>query len=172
RNDGAASKQATAAAAAAMGPGPALTLAAKVKAAAEEDPDAKEPKWAPIYSLSLNRTENNNALTPVSAVKLAIGEGNVMMAVSEDGEVVEIDWGARATEDRSRPDTVRSVQRAHFSAAGTAERSPHFPDVYLTVGDWTFSIWKVGFDSPVFTSCCASDYLAAAKWSPTRPGII
>ena len=168
RNDGSASKQAAAAAAAAMG-GPPTSLAAKVAAAAE-DPDAKEPKWAPIFSLPLGKPDGSSS--SVGAIKLALGDNNVMMCVSEEGEVAEIDWTARATEDRAKPDTVKSVQRAHFQAGATIERSPHFQDIFLTVGDWTFSIWKVGVEGPVFTSACANEYLACGRWSPTRPGII
>lgn len=167
RNDGAASKQAAAAAAAAMG-GNANSLASKV-AAASEDPDAKEPKWAPMFSLPLAKTDSAGT---VSAVKLALGEGTTLMAVTEDGDIVEVDWGARATEDRAKPDTVKSTHRAHFQSATSVERSPHFPDVYLTVGDWTFSIWKAGIDQPVFTSSCSNEYLSCGRWSPTRPGII
>lgn len=169
RNDGSASKKAADAAAAAMGGGP-NSLAAKVAAAAAEDPDAKEPKWAPIFSLPLGKIDGSTG--SVGAVKLALGDGTLMMAVTEEGEVSELDWGARATEDRAKPDTVKSVQRAHFQAATTVERSPHFSDIYLTVGDWTFSIWKVGVEGPVFTSACSNEYLSCGRWSPTRPGII
>lgn len=169
KNDGAAAKVSAAAAAAAMGQGAAAnSLAARVAAAAE-DPDAKEPRWAPIFSLPLSRSDNSGIVT---VQKLALGEGTCMMAVTEDGEMVEIDWGARGTEERSKPDTIRSIQRAHFASAASVERSPHFSDIYLTVGDWTFSIWKVGVEFPVFTSSCSADYLAAGRWSPTRPGII
>ena len=166
RNDGAAAKASAAAAAAAMGGGG--SLAARV-AAASDDADAKEPRWAPIFTLALTRAENQGVVT---VTKLALGEGNLMMSVTEDGEMVELDVGARATEERARPDTVRSIQRAHFAAAASVERSPHFSDIYLTVGDWTFSIWKVGIEQPVFTSSCSAEYLSAGRWSPTRPGII
>ena len=170
KNDGAAAKVSAAAAAAAMGQGAAAnSLAARVAAAASEDPDAKEPRWAPIFSLPLARSDNSGIVT---VQKLSLGEGTLMMAVTEDGEVVEIDWGARGTEERAKPDTIRSIQRAHFASAASVERSPHFSDIYLTVGDWTFSIWKVGVDFPVFTSSCSADYLSAGRWSPTRPGII
>ena len=152
-----------------MGMGGATSaLAARVAA---EDPDTKEPRWAPIFSLALSRADNSGIVT---AVKLALGEvgSSTLMAVTEDGEVVEVDWTARPTEEKARPDTIHCIQRAHFSAAASVERSPHFSDIFLTVGDWTFSIWKVGVDFPIFTSSCSADCLAAGRWSPTRPGII
>jgi len=186
KNDGSGSKAAAAAAAAAMGGaggGGGGSLAAKV-AQQSEDLDAKEPKWSPIFTLPLYKPDTNaqggggsgggpNATTnQLSALKLTLGEGSVLMTVSEDGEVSELDWHARTSEEKPRAEIVKRVRSAHFQACSGVERSPHFQDIYLTVGDWTFSIWKVGFEQPVFTSCCASDYLTAAKWSPTRPGII
>lgn len=62
--------------------------------------------------------------------------------------------------------------KGHFQAGTTVEKSPHFPDIYMTVGDWSFKIWKVDQKEPVFISPCAEYYLATARWSPTRPGII
>jgi WD40 repeat protein len=180
KNDGAAAKASAAAAAAAMSSPAPGSLAARLAAAAE-DPDSKEPRWAPIFSLPLARSDAGSGSSGssssssggiVTAVKLAVGEGNVLMCVTEDGEVVEADWTARATEERSKPDTIKSIQRAHFASAASVERSPHFSDIYLTVGDWTFSIWKVGIEFPVFTSSCASEYLTCGRWSPSRPGII
>jgi len=179
KNDGAAAKASAAAAAAAMSSPVQGSLAARV-AAASEDPDAKEPRWAPIFSLPLMRSDagsggGGHASSSgglVTAVKLSVGEGNALMCVTEDGEVVEVDWAARATEERAKPDTIKSIHRAHFASAASVQRSPHFSDIYLTVGDWTFAIWKSGVDFPVFTSPCATEYLTGGRWSPTRPGII
>jgi WD40 repeat protein len=44
--------------------------------------------------------------------------------------------------------------------------------MFLTSGDWTFTIWKLDFETPVFVSPYAHDYITAARWSPTRPGVI
>lgn len=42
----------------------------------------------------------------------------------------------------------------------------------LQVGDWCFAIWKEGMQTAIFGSPCATNYLTAGCWSPTRPGVI
>ena len=43
------------------------------------------------------------------------------------------------------------------------ERSPFFEDMLLTVGDWSFQIWKEGGASPLFQSGYASEYYSCGK---------
>lgn len=38
------------------------------------------------------------------------------------------------------------------------ERSPFFDDVILTVGDWSFQIWREGQPKPLFQSGYAAEY--------------
>ena len=83
---------------------------------------------------------------------------------------------------------------AHAGPITTVTRSPFFPDVVLTVGGWSFSIWKetenadvsstpllhVRFvsESHVFYRYLCYNFSSndkkytAGAWSPTRPSII
>eukprot|EP01083_Nonionella_stella_P223415 796245_1 len=67
---------------------------------------------------------------------------------------------------------VHSVARCHALACVSLARSPHFDDVCLTVGDWSFAIWKKDMLTPLFHSPFASAYLTCACWSPTRPAVV
>jgi len=40
------------------------------------------------------------------------------------------------------------------------ERSPFFEDLLLTVGDWSFAIWRQGETTPLFQSNYGRDYYA------------
>lgn len=66
---------------------------------------------------------------------------------------------------------------AHAGPITTVARSPFFPEVVLTVGGWSFSIWKETENSDVSStpllhvSSNDKKYTAGA-WSPTRPSII
>ena len=68
--------------------------------------------------------------------------------------------------------TVLSVSQDHFRPCVSLERSPFFPDIYLTVGDWSFNLWCEGVQAPIFSSPFSEAYLMAGRWSPTRPGVI
>lgn len=51
------------------------------------------------------------------------------------------------------------------------QRSPFMDDVILTVGDWTWMLWReVRHDSPCIVSPPGSAMYAAGCWSPTRAG--
>ena len=42
----------------------------------------------------------------------------------------------------------------------------------MSVSDWSFHIWKLDSDKPIFSSPDASTYLTGGSWSPTRPGML
>lgn len=71
----------------------------------------------------------------------------------QDGELVVCDWGASKKDDddesksaKGLKQPVRQVCRAHVLPATALQRSPHFPDLFLTVGDWSFHIWKLSLE--------------------------
>jgi hypothetical protein len=70
------------------------------------------------------------------------------------------------------PCHVRGSADAHCAHVRALQRSPAFDDVIMTVGDWTFKLWKEGTGRPIFESKCADAYLTAALWSPSRPAVI
>ena len=45
------------------------------------------------------------------------------------------------------------------------QKSPFYPDIYMTVGDWNFRLWKVDCQTPIFTSANASTYITVVRWS-------
>lgn len=70
------------------------------------------------------------------------------------------------------PEFTKMNSHYHYGPVIAIQRSPFFEDTLLTVGDWTFKIWKEGHSMPIFSSGCADQYLSAGCWSPTRPGVI
>jgi hypothetical protein len=67
---------------------------------------------------------------------------------------------------------VTNVCRYAAGPVRSIERSPFFPDTLLSVGDWTFKLFKEGVKRPLFSSPSADTYLAGGCFSPTRPGVI
>lgn len=100
--------------------------------------------------------------------------GSAFYAGTEEGELVFADW--LSTKDDEGGDTsnerVAWIARDHFRPCLALERSPFFPEVILSLGDWSFNLWYDGVKSPIFTSPTGSAYFTCAKWSPTRPGVL
>jgi len=133
---------------------------------------SKNQTWVPVAATPFSRTESTGTL-PVT--KVCLIEDSRLNACTEDGEVVTADWiGSRdPNSDKVNPkDTVRSITQGHFQACTATQMSPHIPDMFMTVGDWCFKIWKIGVKEPVFSSPMAESILTTGRWSPSRPGII
>lgn len=139
-----------------------------------KDDEEKYPKWIPLFQISLIRPDN----TELCPVRIFISDSSMFACATEDGELVVGDWGRGSGDDddkekkTSRGSAVKTICKAHYLTCTSLHRSPHFPDIFLTVGDWSFHIWKLGFDEPLFSSPFAEEYLAAGCWSPTRPGVL
>merc|ERR1711998_111751 len=84
--------------------------------------------------------------------------------LKQDGEPVD--------DDDSDGPFVQSVAPGHFGPCQSLQRSPFFPDIWLTVGDWRFSLWKEGVDQPIFSSPFQSCRVTCARWSPNRPSVV
>lgn len=81
------------------------------------------------------------------------------------------------------PELVKAYIQAHCAAVTTVQQSPFFPDLRLSVGDWSFAVWKEGVAEPIFQSPMKGARLSTGKqedmvrlvcgcWSPTRPAVI
>ena len=101
-----------------------------------------------------------------------------LLAVSEDGEYITVHLlepnveGVKGTIAGG----VRTVSLGHYGPCTALERSPFVPDVYLSVGDWSFNLWKDGVSTPLFVAPFAgvgpNARLTCGAWSPTRPGVL
>ena len=45
-------------------------------------------------------------------------------------------------------------------------------DLLLSIGDWTFSLWREGIQQPIFRSPPSSALITCGEWSPTRPSVV
>jgi len=85
---------------------------------------------------------------------------------TEEGELVFCDWGSskKADDDEAAGPrkAVKQFVKGHYATPVSLQRSPHFADMFLTVGDWSFHIWKAGGDVRIrawlFFDSCLSDH--------------
>lgn len=76
--------------------------------------------------------------------------------------------------DSGRLISAKPRQRSvtHDGLVHTVQRSPFLKDFVLTVGGWSFAIWKEGVtNGPILQSCCTQRRYTAAHWSLSRPGV-
>jgi hypothetical protein len=146
----------------------------------EKDKKQKEG-WGAKLAMPLLHTESGAELSVTSLILDVPAKENAicrLLAVSEDGEYVTVNLLEPNTEGAKGTIAggVRAVSLGHYGPCTALERSPFVPDVYLSVGDWSFNLWKDGVSTPLFVAPFAgvgpNARLTCGAWSPTRPGVI
>lgn len=73
---------------------------------AKEEHDGGGYKWMPVASIPLTRPESGSL---VPAIKLTLAGESEVLCVTEDGDVLNVDWNGKVgNEDKGKPETVRS----------------------------------------------------------------
>nr|KAG5698305.1 hypothetical protein BaRGS_017007 [Batillaria attramentaria] len=93
---------------------------------------------------------------------------------TEDGEVVYGDWMPQKDQDSGKLQTPKPAyyHPLHDGPVIALQRSPFLKEVVLSIGGWTWALWKEGVSSgPILTSASASVRLSSGYWSPTRPSV-
>ena len=156
-----------------------------------EDKKSEKAKipWGPLWKIQLKRPEGVGELSlcrlcrGFEAMKIGDDDKSTMFyCASEEGEIVSADWGARPAgsgsnnknddDDDETPEYVKWTAPDHSRPATVLQRSPVFPELVLSVGDWNFNVWSFGRERPIFSSPPASVALTTGCWSPTRPGML
>ncbi|XP_041063784.1 dynein intermediate chain 3, axonemal [Carcharodon carcharias] len=121
-------------------------------------------------------SEYGNMDVPSSRDLTNLTEINTFLFIgTEDGEVTSVDWQVEKDMDTGKMTTPKPTHcyTVHDGPVNTVQRSPFFTDIILTVGGWTFAIWKEGFTlGPLLHSACATKRCQTGHWSLTRPGVI
>ncbi len=126
--------------------------------------------WRPTWSIGLVREQGGDLASTKLSFNLKDSLETAFFAASMDGEIAYAEY--HKPDNVQHPEYTKMTIDAHFGAISTLQRSPFFEDIVLSVGEWSFKIWKEGLSSPIFVSASATTYLTMGCWSPTRPGVI
>merc|ERR1711871_1495848 len=109
----------------------------------ENKDGSTDPLWRPMLSIPLRKMDG---VSELGLTKFSLGgkeAGSAFYAGTEEGELVFADW--LSTKDDEGGDTsnerVAWIARDHFRPCLALERSPFFPEVILSLGDWSFNLW-------------------------------
>jgi len=136
----------------------------------KKDLKKNEIFWIPTFKIGLTRGEIAGDLGAFKFIFGNISSTTKFFCTSMDGEVAYCDF--EKPDGETHPEHTKMVSDSHSGQVVAVERSPFFPDIILSVGDWTFKIFKEGVSTPLISSPSADAYLVSGCWSPTRPGVI
>lgn len=139
----------------------------------------KEPIWNPTFKFQI-KSAGGSLYGGCQLSVIATPEGAKFICTTEDGALVSAVWNKMKggddavldEEDSSADSFVQSVAPGHFGPCQSLQVSPFYPDIWLTVGDWRFCLWKEGVDTPIFSSPFQPCRSTCARWSPNRPSVV
>eukprot|EP01062_Namystynia_karyoxenos_P021941 TRINITY_DN18384_c0_g2_i1.p1 TRINITY_DN18384_c0_g2~~TRINITY_DN18384_c0_g2_i1.p1 ORF type:complete len:746 (+),score=236.20 TRINITY_DN18384_c0_g2_i1:109-2346(+) len=151
-----------------------------------------EIPWIPLCKILLSRPDGSGDLIGLRFSLEDRSQDPYLCAVgTEEGEFVHVNWapldaaapgkaGFSGGDDAGRTQAVKLVagfhadgrRVGHHGAVVSVQRHPVLHDYYLTAGDWSFRIWKLGCPHPVVSSPYIETMVTAGSWSPSRPGVI
>ena len=144
----------------------------------------KKEGWGPTAKMPLANPDGAMELAPVYFLDVPLedftGECSIY-SVTEEGEFFKVELAKPAADNFSKgvgwiPKGESSrkpyVLPGHYGPCVALQRSPFVAQVHLSVGDWTFNIWKEGVDMPLFTSPFCSCMYSCGAWSPSRAAVL
>lgn len=111
---------------------------------------------------------------PRSQLLLATEEGDLMLAdlcATKGASSSKGDEGDDEDGEGGR-EFVKWITKDHTRPSVALQVSPFFPEYVLSISDWGFHIFRIGSDTPVFSSPVSSICFTGGAWSPTRPAVL
>ena len=140
------------------------------------------PLWTPIFKAHLKRLEgvgelslckvavntgakhNSSTSGPGSRTSFGGDPRSQFLITTEEGDLLLADLSSRKSEATIKEEEedeiadsrefVRWIAKDHSRPSVCLQQSPFFPDIYLSVGDNKFNIWKVGKVSIYVKNIC------------------
>eukprot|EP00729_Bicosta_minor_P020649 gene20649-16291_t len=92
---------------------------------------------------------------------------------TERGSLLYLDWQPPESDTgKLGVQKVKKAMTAHHGPVNTLKRSPLMPDLLLSVGGMSFSIWKEDLlEKPLVEWLTSGPNMTDGEWSPHRPGV-
>ncbi|NWR32835.1 DNAI2 protein, partial [Tachuris rubrigastra] len=124
----------------------------------------------PSERLVLDITREDQLKNALGAISLdfSLSMPTKFLVGTEQGSIINCNRDAKTP-----PEKIANVFNGHIGAVYAVARSPFYPKVFLSVGDWTARIWsEENLDSSsIMETKCHVPYLLDGCWSPVKPAV-
>ncbi|NXG08462.1 DNAI2 protein, partial [Sakesphorus luctuosus] len=124
----------------------------------------------PSDRLVLDITREDQLKNALGAISLdfSLSMPTKFLVGTEQGSIINCNRDAKTP-----PEKIANVFRGHIGAVYAVARSPFYPKVFLSVGDWTARIWseEILDSSSIMETKCHVPYLLDGCWSPVKPAV-
>ncbi|NWS94690.1 DNAI2 protein, partial [Mionectes macconnelli] len=124
----------------------------------------------PSERLVLDITREDQLKNALGAISLdfSLSMPTKFLVGTEQGTIINCNRDAKTP-----PEKIANIFNGHIGAVYAVARSPFYPKVFLSVGDWTARIWsEENLDSSsIMETKCHIPYLLDGCWSPVKPAV-
>ncbi|NXU88494.1 DNAI2 protein, partial [Xiphorhynchus elegans] len=124
----------------------------------------------PSERLVLDITREDQLKNALGAISLdfSLSMPTKFLVGTEQGSIINCNRDAKTP-----PEKIANVFNGHIGAVYAVARSPFFPKVFLSVGDWTARIWseEILDSSSIMETKYHTSYLMDGCWSPVKPAV-
>ncbi|XP_071429748.1 dynein axonemal intermediate chain 2 [Pithys albifrons albifrons] len=124
----------------------------------------------PSDRLILDITREDQLKNALGAISLnfSLSMPTKFLVGTEQGSIINCNRDAKTPTEK-----IANVFRGHIGAVYAVARSPFYPKVFLSVGDWTARIWseEILDSSSIMETKCHVPYLLDGCWSPVKPAV-
>ncbi|NXK32986.1 DNAI2 protein, partial [Piprites chloris] len=124
----------------------------------------------PSERLVLDITREDQLKNALGAISLdfSLSMPTKFLVGTEQGSIINCNRDAKTP-----PEKISNVFHGHIGAVYAVARSPFYPKVFLSVGDWTARIWsEENLDSSsIMETKYHVPYLLDGCWSPVKPAV-
>ena len=143
--------------------------------------------WLPLFRIKIKGLESAGevSLCQMNYYPNKIDSKTSFICSSEEGYLLSICYCPYSDRNMSSlekenntlqddPEYTKWVVQDHKRPCRVLIRSPFFPNIIVSVSDWSFHMWNVETrpEHPFFVSPRSTSMLTGGRWSPTRPGIL
>ena len=119
-----------------------------------QNPKTKVMEWTPSHECKMTRGGPGHPTGRLT--RLHLTSPGVSPRFGQPGmagaRVAQCDFKMQEGDETVPMDASRTVSHFHEGPVRSIERSPFFPDVALSVGNWTFKLFKEGSQKPIFSA--------------------
>ncbi|NXM31919.1 DNAI2 protein, partial [Oxyruncus cristatus] len=118
--------------------------------------------------LDISREDQLKNALGATSLDFSLSMPTKFLVGTEQGSIINCNRDAKTP-----PEKIANVFNGHIGAVYAVARSPFYPKVFLSVGDWTARIWsEENLDSSsIMETKCHVPYLLDGCWSPVKPAV-
>lgn len=125
----------------------------------------------PVLKVEVNKLDSLFKINGTS-LEIRLIHDSMIYVGTDEGQVYAIDWKEKNSSENLTNNIKKCYNTCYYRPIISLEFSSFFPNIFLIVMDFNFSIWNTSYKKPILESPnLKSFYYVSGKFSKSRPGV-